>query len=628
MKKKNLLIAFTIFMGLFGIESAMALDHGSMTGKGLPMYPIRDGKAPGTVVDGITFDYRVVTVGNKTWAWTDWHGKNISGNDWSSQFRYWQPGVLENQLKGRIAGTQQTYGTAGLPATNPVTVTFLQEEANAFFETADITYDYTKSNSADAGDKTAPVLAEPTIVSKTDLSIEMTLSATDDSNEFFYCIIDEANNFAEVSFFNNVTLNFQAGIAYTFSIYAIDFSGNLSNVKTVTTEAGEPAYFVEGVAKDLTFKLDSRSMSELLIECTSHNAIGDAFVKLSINGNPVKDAQDPSKDAEWKATLDQNIGSTTYLIHVPAADIPGWAQDAVLELNLGYITAPVGNWGHYVLTNNTITDGQYKGYPILHKIGEGVDIEEPEPEPDMKCENNLFEGSIFTNDGINGGGENGHDVYFAPGWNQNPNYTVAVTAGNEVNISLQDATYEAWQAQFRLRVNTPVPVTPGTEYGFSVNVTSSTQTPFYVKYFDNDDRNFFMEIDRTTASVGTSTMKKYKFICPEGLTQISYILFDFGGNPANTNLTISDIVMCDQMRLVGVDGYNVDNISISQEKGIITINSENNIKSASIYNINGQILPVSREGNLIKTNELQSGIYILKIYDAADNQKSFKIMIK
>lgn len=613
MKCKNLLLASVLFLGFFSANDLQALDHGSIKGKNEPMYTIRDGAAPGAAVNGLTLDFKLVTIGNKTWAWTNWQGKNISGNSWSSQLRFWQPTKLENNLTGRVAGTQQTYGTCAKPSQNPLKITFLQEENNAFFETADFDYNYTQQNSADASDTEAPVLAEPTIVSQTALALELSLSASDNSNDFFYYIVDEENSFVEVSFFNSVKLTLLPETAYNFSIYAVDFSGNMSNLKKVSTQASEALYFVEGNAQAISFKLDSRSLNKLLIECTSTSVIGDAFVKLTIGGKPID-------GKEWKPTI-AAAGTTTYQIEVPSNEVPGWAENAILGLNLGYIVSPIGDWGHYVVENSTITSGEHSGAPILHKIGTGTDIGEPQKPELVDCENNLFNEAVFTLG----------TPYFATGdsWTPSANYSANVS-NNELNVSLGDATNLRWQAQFPILLDSPVNITAGKEYGIMMNVETSKNLPLYVKFMDNDD-NLFLEISASSINVEApeTVLKSYKLVAPEGLSKISKILFDFGGNLANTSFKVSNIILCDQFESgSGADLLEVNSISIYQIEKNLYINAENELESISLYSLNGQKIPVQLNGNSIKLEQLQKGVYLLYVSDVLANQKVFKFIVK
>jgi hypothetical protein len=360
------------FLSLFGMNSSFAVDHGSMKETGAALYPQRNGAAPGTAVDGVALDFKVVTIGTNTWAWTDLSAYAIGGDGWASQLRWWQPGKTENNLTSRVAGTRQTYGkTSNLPAETPVTITFFQALSGApveFTETDDFTYDYTAKNSAVAGDASAPVLADPVIAGQDATSVSLTLSATDDSGDYFYYISDAASGFETVSFIDNITIALVAGQAYDFSIVAIDFSGNTSAAKTVSIGAAEITNIVEGIARDVKFKLDSRSLEELVIFVENNDYLfGDAFVKLEINGAPVS--------GEKKPTITN--GTHAYRVVYSKNEIPGWEEDAILKLNLGYIAYPVGDWSAYVMENTTITSGENAGKPILHKIGTGTDITYP-----------------------------------------------------------------------------------------------------------------------------------------------------------------------------------------------------------------------------------------------------------
>ena len=240
MKKYFLLLVFIVA----GFPVFAAIDLGSIAGKGLPLYHLRDGATPGDTVEGVTFDFKAVTVGTKTWVWTKLNGKNLAGNDWSSQFRWWSPVKQEYNLSG-VAGTQESHGIVGIPDinfceptipdTNHCVITFLQEEYHGeghafhdFYETDNFIYNYTQPNPADANDQIPPVLNTPIVVNQTDRQLRLFLSATDDSENFFYYIKDTVNNFGEISFSDEVVLNLDPDVTYYFSICAVDFSGNQS----------------------------------------------------------------------------------------------------------------------------------------------------------------------------------------------------------------------------------------------------------------------------------------------------------------------------------------------------------------------------------------------------------------
>jgi hypothetical protein len=375
MKERRLILAMISFLFVCGMNSVFAVNHGSLKVTGTSLYPQRNGAPAGAAVAGVTFDFKVVTVGSTTWAWTNLSAYGISGANWGSQLRWWQPAKTENNLEGRIAGTRQTYGqTTNLPSSTPVTITVFQALEGApegFTETDDFTYDYSTQNSAVAGDVTAPVLAEPVIQDQTATSITLQLSATD-ANDYFYYLSDPANNFETVSFLNNITIPLAPGQSYNFSIVAIDFSGNTSATKNVLIGAQAITNIVEGTANAVKFKLDSRSNDELVIFVENPDFLfADAFVTLTINGVAVPGEKKPSP------AINQTTGTHAYRVVYTKADIPGWEEDAVLAINLGYIQCPILDWGTYVMTNGIITEGANTGLPILHKIGTGTDITLP-----------------------------------------------------------------------------------------------------------------------------------------------------------------------------------------------------------------------------------------------------------
>lgn len=601
-----------LLMALVAVSVSVTAQIGSMKGKGLPVYTMRDNISlpVGTAIANVTFDYKIVTLGQTTYAWTNLNQGSVTGDVWASQLRFWQPGKMENTLTNRVPGTQQTYGQCANPVQNPLTVTFFQNIADniGFTETDNLTYDATMTNSADAADVTAPVLADPVIAGQTSLQLRLTLSATDDSNDFFYIVEDAANNFSAVSFVNDATLAIVPGINYTLSVKAVDFSGNQSAAKTINVQGQEPVYFTEGVANLNSFKLDSRSLTELVVEGTSTAApFGDVYVKVSIDGQWVTDGGAAVK--EWKVTgINQTAGVQSYILHIPSGEIPGWADGKILTLDLGYITAPINNdWGRYVSPNLLITEGENAGSPILHQVGTGVDIEEVIP-TEYECTNNLFNAADWTLG----------TVYFAPNWVESTNYTAAFADG-VLNFTMGDAVPagDLWQVQVPLQIATAMPVDNTKTFGISMDVTTDSNLPFYVKFMDTDD-NVFIEMPLTAASAGTSTVEIFNVSAVGPLTQISKVLFAFGGGntPANTNFTVGNITLCDQMQEVtAVDNTQANTFAVfpNPVSDVVTIAGLTKATMVSVTDLAGKtVLQTVTDGTLNLQN-LKGGIYLLNI---------------
>lgn len=478
MNAKRLLSVFAA-ISIFG--SAMALDHGSISVKASQLYAQIDDNSGANIsspIEGLTVDFKLVTIGTTTWAWTELYGDyTLMGESWSSQLRWWTPAKNGNSLPGRVAGTQQSYGTiTSLPAEIPATFSIFQHDSEGdwvFRETAKFSYDYTKPNSQNTSDRTAPTLADPVISNQSSVSLELTLSATDDSEDFFYYVTDEDNDYEVVSFFNVINITLEPETDYNFSIQAIDFSGNVSETKTV-------------------------SVTGKTFEC-----------------------------------------------------------------------------------NNLLADKAF----ALEK------------------------------------------VHFAPNWAESTNYTASV-ANNALSVHLGDATTSQWQAQFWLSINTPLTLTPGQRYSLLVDVEASDNAQFYAKVADNDDSSAFMEIPLQVVYGGEmTTLAAYDLVCPEALTQISKIVFDFGNSPV-VDLVISNISVCGAGPSTGFDKINADELAVYQSDEMISIISENTLKSAKLYSVTGQPVKINVSNNQIKTTGLSNGIYILTVIDIENNEKNFKIIIR
>ncbi len=381
---------FTVCDGYKGI------DIGSMMGSGLDLYPNNDNDPTVNAYDGNetgnTIDYKIVTIEDKTWVWTKVHGSTIMGDVWAAQLRYWNDSLnrkVENQVTSRANDNTEAYGTIESPETTPPGngTFFLALDGYVFTQTEVIEYDWTIANSAVGGDETAPDFTNVQIVAQDAASVTLAFTAADD-NDVFYVIEDAENNYKEVFFFDTAVLQLELETDYEFRIIAIDFSGNKSNVKVISVYGTPPVMIVEGTIRAVDFKLDSRSLDELVVEgiCNDTNeTFGDAYVRIYIDGAWVGGAS----PQEWKPQgVDVATGVPSYCLRIPSAQIPGWESGKVIRLAFGYILSqgvPAGqvDWTQYVNAGDVLTDGENAGALILHEIGTGVDIEIPEAIEDL-----------------------------------------------------------------------------------------------------------------------------------------------------------------------------------------------------------------------------------------------------
>ena len=159
--------------------------------------------------------------------------------------------------------------------------------------------------------------------------------------------------------------------------------------------------------------------------------------------------------------------------------------------------------------------------------------------------------------------------YYAPGWNQidNPETTVN---GNSLTVSLPEATTDQWQAQVAFR--TDLSSEAGKKYDFYCVVQSNNDLPgMTIKLTKTGDDNTFYFADKHVITA----YEDYVYVV-DGMDGIDMekisLFFDFGGNPAGTEVTIKDIVFREHVESgnagggsdnAGIDPNSPDNMWLS-----------------------------------------------------------------
>ena len=137
-----------------------------------------------------------------------------------------------------------------------------------------------------------------------------------------------------------------------------------------------------------------------------------------------------------------------------------------------------------------------------------------------------------------------YSFFYAPSWSQIPNPEVE-NNGNEYLLKLPSATFAQWQAQFFIIPDNPVALESSKSYDFSVVLNSTTDIKAVtLKLTENgNDDNFLF-----TENVNLSAFEDYIFDLSNlpGIDAAAVkMVFDFGGNPDNTEVTIKRIVLKD-----------------------------------------------------------------------------------
>lgn len=131
------------------------------------------------------------------------------------------------------------------------------------------------------------------------------------------------------------------------------------------------------------------------------------------------------------------------------------------------------------------------------------------------------------------------EFYYAPGWTPiaAPDFTAN---GNYYEISLPEATFETWQAQ--VKYHTLMATSADKNYDLRITFESNTDHGnICVKLTqDGDDGNFYME---EKVGVTAYEEKTFKWVNMPGkdIEKLMLVL-DFGGNAADTKITVKDII--------------------------------------------------------------------------------------
>jgi len=191
LKKMAVMLGLSLLVG-FVSAAPDVVTIGSAKGTGLSLYAQHTAEAvdPLTLRAGITLDFKTVTIGSKSWGWTNLTGATPGGATWASQLRYWG-GVTfanktENNLLGRNA-TTQTYGSTTSTIPSPVELSFFTD-AGGQSETARIAYNVAIANNPVSGDVTVPVVTACTSSAVTETTATLSITGSDDSGDVFYYI--------------------------------------------------------------------------------------------------------------------------------------------------------------------------------------------------------------------------------------------------------------------------------------------------------------------------------------------------------------------------------------------------------------------------------------------------------
>ena len=133
----------------------------------------------------------------------------------------------------------------------------------------------------------------------------------------------------------------------------------------------------------------------------------------------------------------------------------------------------------------------------------------------------------------------GMEYYYAPGWGQIDD-PVLTENGNSYTVDLPSATYERWQAQVKFL--TDMSSAEGKTYDFYCILNSNLNHPgVTVKLTQTGNDGVYYFEDRLQLAADQDYVYKVSSMVGKNIDKLS-LIFDFGGNAANTVVTVKDII--------------------------------------------------------------------------------------
>lgn len=205
------------------------------------------------------------------------------------------------------------------------------------------------------------------------------------------------------------------------------------------------------------------------------------------------------------------------------SDMPG-IDMASLKLVLDF-------GGNAAGTVMTIEDIVFKD----HANDDGTEVPEVETEPepswsDVDSDDNLWKGVAFT-----------PWFYYAPDWSQLPDPVLTIN-GTQYSVSFPSETFGQWQSQVHLKTES-LATSAAEHYDFRVVLNASNDVKgATVKFAQDDNDEVFLLEKRIDLIAGEDVVAKAINAAGVDITKAK-LVFDFGGNPASTDIVIKDIIL-------------------------------------------------------------------------------------
>lgn len=466
-------------------------------------------------------------------------------------------------------------------------------------------FDFSVYGMSSEFDATFPELEDPTAEALSENSIKVTAKANDTAEgDIYYTITVDGVKYgatgAAGTAVEKTVEGLKAGKTYTVSVCAENAAGNKSAAKTVkVTTLGEPdpnlwvdatktpsVYYSadwEHQIEEYTVEVSENSVKYVLPTATTAQWMAQFAIDTDITTQAAN-----AYDFKCNITADKDVKATVKLFQTGNNDLYYFSDAVNLKAGETYVydkqhvkmdgidmtavTLLIDFGGNPADLTVDVTD-------ILFKINDGEEPVVVEPLEDNAC--NLYRAATVT-----------PKFFYAPGWAQLPDPEVKAEAG-VYTYTLESATFEPWQAQAFFISD--IEINDVNNYDFSVTITSSENVNGTLKLYQRVEEGGSNDVFLFNEQVTLKAEKPfvYRNDAMKGINmQNITLLFDCGGNPANTTIYIANPVL----RETGCDPEIVTGIRSIE-------NSELRNANYDYFNLAGQKVSKDYRGIVIKNGK-------------------------
>lgn len=161
------------------------------------------------------------------------------------------------------------------------------------------------------------------------------------------------------------------------------------------------------------------------------------------------------------------------------------------------------------------------------------------------------------------------NIHFAPNWEKNDNYSYTLSDFGATFV-LTDATSVRWQAQFK--IPTGVSFTSEDVYQLEFDYKANNSFTGFVKLYKSNDDNTYAVSEEL--GINTTIQHFKSQVYTNKPLENVLLLFDFGGNPANTTIEVTNIKLIKYVENSEIIESPVATISgITSNSAVLTLTS-------------------------------------------------------